>query len=138
MAALTQARTGYAGPLLMRKKLGVVQKRDGRRGGGRQLNCSEGILNDLCCYCRIGFKPRKMLILCCLFIVFTITKWLAFKLITITKGTFCSLNVPCSSLYLHFICCFVAHFVGPHPFRKQMGSELINRGAGPIPLTLGC
>lgn len=114
------------GHLLMQKSLEWFERETGDGEGGRQLNCFEGILNDLCCVVGICFGLRKMLILRCLFIVFTITKWLAFKLITITKGTFCPLNVPCSSPSLYVICCFVEHFVGPHPFGKQMGSDLIN------------
>ena len=50
MVAQTQARTGYAGPFINAKKLGVVRKRDARmEGRGRHLNCFEGILNDLSC-----------------------------------------------------------------------------------------
>ena len=51
MVAQTQARTGYAGPFINAKKLGVVRKRETGewREGGRHLNCFEGILNDLGC-----------------------------------------------------------------------------------------
>ena len=115
------------GHLLMQKSLEWFERETGEGGEATELlwrNSERSLL--LCCW--ICFRLRKMLILRCLFIVFTITKWLAFKLITITKGTFGPLNVPCSSPSLHVICCFVEHFVGPHPFRKQMGSDLINWG----------